>query len=249
MSLSASPAGTALDDWLAQATVAPEITALRPDYRALLIVADGLRPGPSDEVSERLLAEAERTVTERYAGGSYEDDPHVRAWREAFQAAGMKPKRTRPSADALLRRVPAGLPRINRLTDVYNAVSIAHAVPVGGEDLDHYRGAPRLERAVGDEEFATVAGGEPVVETAAPGEPIWRDDLGVTCRRWNWRQCVRTQLTLTTTRAFFVLDALGAMDDEALAAAGEALVRGLTEASPGVRTATRVVAGPRPEEG
>ena len=151
MSLSASHPGTALDDWLARATVAPEISALRPDYRALLVVADGLRPGPSDEVSERLLAEAERTVNERYADGSYEDDPHVAAWREAFRAAGMKPRRTRPSADALLRRVPAGLPRIHRLTDLYNAVSVAHAVPVGGEDLDHYRGAPRLERAAGDE--------------------------------------------------------------------------------------------------
>ncbi|GAA3879660.1 B3/B4 domain-containing protein [Streptomyces sedi] len=242
MSPSAPHPGTTLDDWLARAAVAPEITALRPDYRALLIVADGLRPGPSDEVSERLLAEAERVVTERYADGSYEDDPHVVAWHEAFRAAGMKPRRTRPSADALLRRVPAGLPRINRLTDLYNAVSIAHAVPVGGEDLDHYRGAPRLERAVGDEEFVTSAGGEPVVESPSPGEPVWRDDLGVTCRRWNWRQCTRTQLTLDTTRAFFVLDALGAMDDAALAAAGDALVEALTEASPGVRTATRLVA-------
>ncbi|MDT0268468.1 phenylalanine--tRNA ligase beta subunit-related protein [Streptomyces sp. DSM 44915] len=242
MSTSASHPGTTLEDWLAQATVAPEITALRPDYRALLIVAEGLVPGPSDEVSERLLAGAERTVTERYAEGSYEDDPHVLAWRDAFKAAGMKPKRTRPSADALLRRVPAGLPRINRLTDIYNAVSIAHAVPLGGEDLDHYRGVPRLARAVGDEEFVTTAGGEPVVESPEPGEPVWRDDLGVTCRRWNWRQCTRTQLTLSTTRAFFVLDALGAMDDAALAAAGDALVRGLVEASPGARTATRLVA-------
>jgi DNA/RNA-binding domain of Phe-tRNA-synthetase-like protein len=28
-----------------------------------------------------------------------------------------------------------------------------------------------------------------------PGEVIWRDDDGVTCRCWNWRQCVRTRIT------------------------------------------------------
>jgi DNA/RNA-binding domain of Phe-tRNA-synthetase-like protein len=30
----------------------------------------------------------------------------------------------------------------------------------------------------------------------------------VTCRRWNWRQGHRTQLTEHTTRAFFVFDRL-----------------------------------------
>ena len=28
------------------------------------------------------------------------------------------------------------LPRINRLVDVYNAISVRHMVPVGGEDAD-----------------------------------------------------------------------------------------------------------------
>ncbi len=41
----------------------------------------------------------------------------------------------------------------------------------------------------------------------------------MTCRRWNWRQCTRTQLTTSTTRALFVIDALG---PEALATAAEA---------------------------
>ena len=71
-----------------------------------------------------------------------EDQPHVAAWREAYRAFGAKPQRTRNSLEALLRRVPSGLPRVNRLTDVYNAVSVLHAVPVGGEDLDRYVGPP-----------------------------------------------------------------------------------------------------------
>ena len=33
--------------------------------------------------------------------------------------------------------------------------------------------------------------------------------LGITCRRWNWRQCVRTRLSQGTTDALFIIDALG----------------------------------------
>jgi DNA/RNA-binding domain of Phe-tRNA-synthetase-like protein len=34
-----------------------------------------------------------------------------------------------------LRRAQDGLPRVNRLADVYNAISVLHQIPVGGEDL------------------------------------------------------------------------------------------------------------------
>ena len=97
--------------------------------------------------------------------------------------------------EALLRRVEGGLPRIDRLTDIYNAISVKHLLPVGGEDLGEYRGPARLVRAAGDEPFDTVRDGQPVTEHPEPGEVVWRDDAGVTCRCWNWRQCVRTRIT------------------------------------------------------
>ncbi|EFL25360.1 putative cytoplasmic protein [Streptomyces himastatinicus ATCC 53653] len=227
--------------WLASATVDPAVHALRPDYRALLITAEGLRPGPSDELSEKWLSAAETEARERFGDGPVEEHPHLAAWREAFRGFGAKPQRTRPSAEALLRRAGAGLPRVDRLTDLYNAISVGHVIPLGGEDLDHYTGAARLVRATGDEAFETTASGEPAVEHPAPGEVVWRDDAGVTCRRWNWRQCTRTRLTHTTTRAMFVLDALGPMDDAALTAAGDRLSEALAESSPGVVIASRLV--------
>jgi DNA/RNA-binding domain of Phe-tRNA-synthetase-like protein len=222
-----------VQDFLAAVRVVPQVRELRPDYRALLVVADGLRPGPSDDWSQSLLADAE-------AHQASLDDPHVLAWAEAFRAFGAKPQRTRPSVTALLRRVP-GLPRVDRLTDAYNAISVRHAVPVGGEDLDAYAGTMRLVRARGDEPFETTASGEPVVESPDPGEVVWRDDAGVTCRRWNWRQTTRTRLTTATTRAVFVLDALGPMSDGALASAGDALMAALTAGSPHATVASRTV--------
>lgn len=221
------------DQWLTSAYIAPEVFSLRPDYRALLILADGLVPGPSDGATEKLLRAAEE--------GAPADHPHVEAWREAFRGFGAKPQRTRPSVDALVRRVPRGLPRVDRLTDAYNAVSVLHAVPIGGEDVDRYHGPLRLVRATGDEPFDTIVEGQPAVERPSPGEVVWRDDEGVTCRRWNWRQCVRTRLGPTTTRAVFIFDALAPMTDDALDAAGSALVDALRATSPGVRLESRTL--------
>lgn len=222
-----------VDRWLATAYVEPAVFALRPDYRALLILADDLQPGASDGTTEKILRSAE--------DGAASEHPHLDAWRDAFRGFGAKPQRTRPSVDALIRRAPQGLPRIDRLTDAYNAVSVAHVVPIGGEDVDRYQGPLRLVRATGDEPFDTTAGGAPAAEHPSPGEVVWRDDLGVTCRRWNWRQCVRTRITSATTRAVFILDALGPMSDPDLAAAGDALAAALRATSPRVTLATRTI--------
>ncbi len=227
--------------WLDTVTIDPAVRALRPDYRALVLAAEGLRPGPSDEASEKLLVSAEEGARAWLAHTPVEEHPHLAAWREAFRAFGAKPQRTRPSAEALLRRAETGLPRVDRLTDIYNAISVAHVLPLGGEDLDHYAGPARLVRATGEEGFGTTAGGEDVVEHCPPGEVVWRDDAGVTCRRWNWRQCTRTRLTLATTRAVFILDALGPLGDAELTAAGDALTEALLASSPGARVAARLV--------
>jgi DNA/RNA-binding domain of Phe-tRNA-synthetase-like protein len=37
---------------------------------------------------------------------------------------------------------------------------------------------------------------------------IVSDDLGVTCRAWNWRQGVRTRITETSTHVYFLLEAI-----------------------------------------
>ncbi|MGW1927638.1 B3/B4 domain-containing protein, partial [Streptomyces massasporeus] len=152
----------------------------------LLLLVDA---GAAGVDAPAVTAEARR-LAERLDGRTPDQDPHIAAWRAAYTAFGAKPSRTRNSAEALARRALAdgGLPRINRLVDAYNAVSVAHLVPVGGEDLGRIRGAMRLVRATGGEPFVTVAGGAETVEHPEAGEIVWCDEEGVTCRRWNWRQ-------------------------------------------------------------
>jgi DNA/RNA-binding domain of Phe-tRNA-synthetase-like protein len=186
-----------------------------PQYRASVLIAEGVRNGPSDDRSEQLLAAAEQQARasglERAA-----DDPRIAAWRAVFSEFGSKPSKYPSSAESLLARVLKGEPlsRINALVDTYNAVSLKHVIPVGGEDLDALHGDLRLVRA-------------------EDGEVVWRDDIGVTCRRWNWRQGERTRLTESTTRAFFVFDQLP--PQAALDAAVQELIGHLRARSPAAR--------------
>ena len=77
-----------------------------------------------------------------------------------------------------------------------------------------------------------------------PGEVVWGDDDGVTCRRWNWRQGRRTQLQDGTTAALFILDALEPMTDDALHAAADYLAARLERLGPDVAIASRRLAAP-----
>jgi DNA/RNA-binding domain of Phe-tRNA-synthetase-like protein len=226
---------------LGNARIAPEIFQLRPDYRALLLVASNIPPSPSDSASETILLAAEASAKLSLSKTPVNDVPHVISWREAYKGFGAKPKKTLNSLEALLRRVDKGLPRTNKLTDIYNAISIKHQIPLGGEDLDKYQGAPFLIRAKGDESFDIKASGEIVKENPSPGEAVWCDDAGVTCRRWNWRQCSRTALSDETTNVLFIMDALEPVSDEALNAAADELSAELSKLSPDVKISRRLI--------
>jgi DNA/RNA-binding domain of Phe-tRNA-synthetase-like protein len=205
------------------------------------MVVTNIPPSPCDSISEAFLSSAETSAKAALASTPLNDIPHVAAWREAYKAFGAKPKKTLNSLEALLRRVDTGLPRINRLTDIYNAISIKHQIPLGGEDLDKYVGAPVLVRATGSEKFVTKSGGEEVVDHPKPGEVVWCDDEGVTCRLWNWRQCARTALSDETENVLFIMDALGAVNDEKLEEAAEELEKELKKLGSDVKVWKRVL--------
>lgn len=234
----------ASEAFLSGAKIASDVFKLRPDYRALLMVVEGIPAGPSDAASEAFLQEAESSAREALSQQSVTDIPHVAAWREAYKSFGAKPKKERNSLESLMRRVEGGLPRVNRLTDIYNAISIKHQIPLGGEDLHKYSGSPQLVRSTGQEKFETNSAGETATEFPPVGEVVWCDDAGVTCRRWNWRQCKRTALSDATTSVLFIMDALEPCSDESLTAAAEELATVLTGLGPDVKVFRRLLRAP-----
>ena len=197
------------EQWLATSSIDPHVFDRWPDYRAILVAADHVDVERLTPVAEQLLADAHARARSLDPN---QPDAHIVRWHEAYRDFGVKPRVGRVSVDALVRRAAteAGLPSIGVLVDLYNALSMLHCVPIGGEDLDRYAGPARLVIATGDEPFHTSADGASIVDHPAVGEPVWADDEGVTCRRWNWRQTSRTAIRPDTRRVGFIIDSLDA---------------------------------------
>jgi DNA/RNA-binding domain of Phe-tRNA-synthetase-like protein len=198
------------------------VAAAFPDYRALVVVARAVSGGPSSAVTGRLLADAAEHAREVMDGRAPSELPEIASWRAAFSRFGAKPSRFPSSAESLLKRAARGEepPAINRLVDCYNAVSLAHRLPIGGEDVDRIAGAVVLKLADGAEPF-DLHGPDGKPAPPQPGEVVWADAAGVTCRCWNWRQGIRTRLTESTRNAYFLIEALppaGAAELDAAAA-------------------------------
>ncbi|OJY78659.1 MAG: hypothetical protein BGP09_02190 [Rhizobium sp. 60-20] len=209
-----------------------QIADIAPDFRAISILVDATNAGQGS-MGPNLLEEACDLVQ---AGGPAWSEAHLSGWNEVYARFGAKPNRTPCSAQALRKRVERDgrIPSINPLVDLYNAISLRFAIPVGGENFDAYVGKPRLSVSDGTEPFDTVMNGEAVIETPSKGEVIWRDDVGVTCRRWNWRQGTRTRLGRPNGgRMWFILESLRSMPEEALDEAGDMLANGLKLLMPG----------------
>ena len=216
------------------------IKEIAPGFRAMSIHVDATNAGQGS-LPPRLMTDACDYVLK---GGPAWADAHLESWADAYTRFGAKPNRTPCSAQALRKRALKDgiIPSINPVVDLYNVVSLKYAIPVGGENCDAYAGRPLLTVADGTETFDTVINGEAVVEHPLPGEVIWRDDAGVTCRRWNWRQGTRTRLEASASRMWFVLESLAAMPERALVEASEMLVEELKTLMPGCLVSTQRIA-------
>src|SRR6202035_2771472 len=135
--------------------------------------------------------------------------PRVASWREAYRAFGASPKKSPSSIENLLRRALKGeeVRHVNPLVDIYNAISLCHLLPAGGEDLERVEGDVRLTFA-GEGEAPVQLLGEAEARPPHPGEVVYRDAAGILCRRWNWKEADRTKLTAETRDALLVLEAL-----------------------------------------
>lgn len=198
--------------------VEPPFWSLFPEARIGIVVARGLDNTGNADAYAALLRGAVEVAAARVGEADIATYPAIAPWREAYRAFGIKPAKQRSSIESLLRSAVAGnLRSINPLVDLYNTVSLRHLLPCGGEDLAAVAGDIRLTRATGGEDFVPLGSVEP--QPPQPGEVIYRDDRGVICRAWNWREAERTKLTERTTDAFLCIEALPPTSTTMLAAA------------------------------
>src|SRR6185295_4907591 len=118
-----------------------------------------------------------------------------------YKRVGLDPTKTRPSSEALLRRVRRGdeLPRINSLVDVINWCSLESQLPFGLYDLDKVQGAVTLRLGRPGEEYAGIR--KDAVHVA--GRLTLADEAGAFGNPTS--DSARTMVTVATTRALVVI--------------------------------------------
>lgn len=123
------------------------------------------------------------------------------AVRTMYKRLGLDPTKTRPSNEALLRRVRKGqpLPRINALVDIINWCSVESQLPYGLYDLAHIAGPITMRIGLPGEEYAGIR--KDVVHVA--GRLTLVDDIGPFGNPTS--DSARTMVTTATTGALVVI--------------------------------------------
>jgi DNA/RNA-binding domain of Phe-tRNA-synthetase-like protein len=151
MSLGAGPRGLAL-------TVED---SLRGALLLGVLEAEGIRPVALGADWE---ADRDAVVTRlatQYAGRASAELPGVAETRTLFHRLDIDPTKTRPSSEALLRRVlqGKGLPVVNPVVDVCNLCSLEHQIPLGLYDRDLVRGELQVRAGRPGEGYAGIRKG------------------------------------------------------------------------------------------
>lgn len=158
------------------------------------------------------------------------------AVRTMYKQVGLDPTKTRPSNEALLRRVVKGmpLPRVNALVDVINWSSVEFQLPYGLYDLAHVRGDVTLRIGREGEEYGGIrkdavhVGGRLVMADAdgAFGNPT--------------SDSARTMVTPATRDALVVVYAPHEVDRARLAMVLDATAARIADISGGYETAREI---------
>lgn len=131
-------------------SVAPEVrTHVRPAW----LVLEGVNVVERLEALDAPLAEAAARMR-----GAADQPERTAAVRAMYRRFGVDPTKTRPSSEALLRRVRKGdaLPRINNVVDVCNWCSLEFQVPYGLYDLSQIDGPIALRVGAPGEAYAGI---------------------------------------------------------------------------------------------
>jgi DNA/RNA-binding domain of Phe-tRNA-synthetase-like protein len=129
-------------------TLAPELASI---VRPAAIWWSGATVVPHEPQLDSLLAEAESRVRVSPPAESA-------AVRTMYKKVGIDPTKTRPSNEALLRRVRKGdsIPRINSAVDVINWCSLEFQLPYGLYDASKISGPVTMRLGAEGESYAGI---------------------------------------------------------------------------------------------
>ena len=182
--------------------------AVRPHAGTAWLVLDGVRVAEADAALDAPLAAAAERMRD-----AAEPADLTAAVRAMYRRFGVDPTKTRPSSEALLRRVRKGdaLPRINTVVDICNWCSLEFQVPYGLYDLSKIQGAIELRAGRDGESY----GGIRKDAVHVGGRLVLADDFGAFGNPTS--DSARTMVTPEAESILTVIFAPASLGREALA--------------------------------
>jgi DNA/RNA-binding domain of Phe-tRNA-synthetase-like protein len=178
-----------------------------------LIEVDGVAVRDALPALAAEIAAYGEELRRRYAGVPSGDVPGASDARDLYKALGLDPTKTRPSSEALLRRVLKGeaLYTVNTLVDSVNLSSLRAQLPFGLYDLDRVEPPVVLRRGRAGESYEGIRKGAVNVD----GRPVLVDAAGPFGNPTS--DSARTAISLDTQRALVVVYAPRAVVEPRLA--------------------------------
>ncbi|MEM2970880.1 MAG: phenylalanine--tRNA ligase beta subunit-related protein [Candidatus Bathyarchaeia archaeon] len=148
-------------------TWASEVSAKFPGLSICIGVITNVKVERENEQIKRLKKSVYEEVKAKYTVETLKDNPTVRAYRDFYWRLGIDPTKTRPSGEALLRRVLHGgeLPHISTVVDAYNLASMKIIIPISGFDLNCLNPPFQIRYAKTGETFMGIGMDKPVALT------------------------------------------------------------------------------------
>jgi DNA/RNA-binding domain of Phe-tRNA-synthetase-like protein len=162
----------------------------------------GLRVEENEQI-QQLKKGVYEQVRAKYDIKTLKDNSTVRMYRDFYWKLGIDPTKTRPSGEALLRRVSNGneLPSISTVVDAYNLASMKTIIPISGFDTDRLNPPFHVRFARDGETFSGI--GMTTRISLADKMLVLTDEKQVLCI-YPYRDCDNTKIGLQTRNVTIV---------------------------------------------
>lgn len=199
--------------------IAQDVFEQQPELYIGAVVVKGVDNTVDHPAIAAFLDEQIEQLHGALSGLKVKEHPMILPFRAAFNALGYNPNKFMPSIEALASRIEKGkgMPHINPVVDLGNAISLKYLLPLGAHPLFELDEEIRFARE-GDvfRPFGAEADEQPDV-----GELIYANGSNVGTRRWIWRQSEYSKIERDTTEVFFPIDGFTFIQDKVDAAVAE----------------------------
>lgn len=203
--------------------IAKEVFELLPELCFGIVGVEGIDNAKPQPKIDELLAENVEECQSAFEGVRVKNAPEIQPYRDAFKNIGINPNRYQCSIEALLDRIAKGkgMPRINPIVDLGNAISLKYRIPIGAHDLATIIESLEVRFVREGDVFIPFGNGD--AETPESGEVVYVSGGQVRTRRWTWRQSEIGKITEDTTGLLFPIDGFNDFNKEQVIAARDEL--------------------------